>query len=121
MLLAVEKGCAHVHHGITHEHALFHSLPDTFFDRGAVTMRDDATDDAVDELETAPPRQRFDLNPANAILPMAAALLNMTALSLGRLPNRLPIGDSRLSQRHAYTEFALHALAGDIQVGFPQP
>ena len=55
-----------------------------FLDRGDELARDRAAEDLVDELEVAAARQRLDLDLAVAELAVAAGLLLVPAVRLGR-------------------------------------
>ena len=82
VLLAVVEDRAHVNYGIAGEDALFHRLADALLDRWAVVVRDDAADDLVLKLEAAAAWHRLHLDPADAVLPVAAGLADVAPLCL---------------------------------------
>src|SRR5207245_2679276 len=83
--------------------------------------RDGAPDDLVDELEAAPGRQGRHLDLDVAVLPAASGLLDVLALRLGRLPDRLLVGDLRLADADADTELAHQAVGDDLEVQLAHP
>ena len=62
-----------------------------FLDRRDELPRDRAAEDVVDELEVAAARQRLDLDLAVAELAVAAGLLLVPAVRLGRRRDRLAV------------------------------
>src|SRR5688572_17966277 len=94
MLFAVDELGPPVYHRVAGEDALLHGFFDPLLDRRPEVMRYDPTDDLVDELEAGAPLQRLDLDPAHAVLPMAARLLDVAALGARGAPNRLAVGDT---------------------------
>ena len=66
-----------------------------FLDRRDELARDRAAEDVVDELEVAAARQRLELDLAVAELAVAAGLLLVAAVRLGRRRDRLAVGDAR--------------------------
>ena len=82
MMRTVIDGHPHVDHRAAGQFAFLHGLDDTLFDRRDETARNDAADDLVDELETLAAGQRFDLEPAVAVLAAAAGLFLVLALCL---------------------------------------
>src|SRR5204863_2525615 len=117
VLLAVDQLDPHVDDRVSVHAAVHHRLVDALLHRGDVTAGDRATDDLVDELEPAAPRQRLDVDHAHTELAVAAGLLLVLALDVLRTA-----GD-RLAVRHAHvfgvdidTELARQLLQRDLQV-----
>ena len=93
MRLAVGQGDPQVHDGVAVADAPLHLGAHALLDGRDEVAGYGAADDLVDELEPAALRQRFDLDVADGVLPVAAGLLDVPAVALG-LPGE------RLAQRH---------------------
>ena len=88
----------HVLDRVAGEHAAGHRLDDALLDRGDEAAGDHAALDRVDELEALAVLVRLDLDLAVAELAAAAGLLLVAAVRLGRLADRLEVGDPRRVQ-----------------------
>ena len=73
-------------------------------------------EDVVDELEVGSAGQRLDLYLAVAELPVAARLLLVAPVSLGRALDRLAIRDARRFQVDVDAEAAFQLGDGDLDV-----
>ena len=88
----VEHGDPEVDHRVAGEIAAQPRVLDPLLDRRDELPRDRAAEDVVDELEVGAARQRLDLDLAVAELAVAAGLLLVPAVRLGRRRDRLAIG-----------------------------
>ena len=70
--------------GIAEHAAVLHRLRDALLDRGDELPGDGAADDLVLELEALAPLERLDADDGDAELAVAAGLLLVLALGLGR-------------------------------------
>ena len=89
---------------------------DPLLDRRHELARDRAAEDVVDELEIAAARQRLEPDLAVAELPVAAGLLLVAAVRLGRGGDRLAVRDPRQLQVHLDAEAALQLRDRDLDV-----
>src|SRR5205807_877820 len=85
----------HVLDRIAGDHTLLHGLDHALLHRRDEPGRDHPTLDLIDELEALSGLPGLDLNAAVAKLSPAARLLLVAAVSLGRLANRLLVGNPR--------------------------
>ena len=95
MVRAVEDRDAEVDHRKAGEIAAHARFLNALFHRRNELARDRAAEDVVDELEVRAARQRLDLDLAVAELAVAAGLLLVAAVRLGRRLDRLAIRDAR--------------------------
>src|SRR6185436_3124796 len=89
---------------------------DTFLDRRDELTRNGSAEDVVNELELAAARQRLELHLAVAELSMAAGLLLVAAVSLGRSGDGFPVRNPRQLEVHFDAEAALQLCDGDLDV-----
>jgi hypothetical protein len=116
VVAAVDERHAHALHRRTGEVAVLQRLLDALVDRGTETLRDDATDDLVDELVPDAFLHRLDLDVAVAELAAAAGLLLVPAVGAGLALDRLDVRHARLVQLHLDAEPALRPLDRDLDV-----
>src|SRR4029079_2835810 len=95
VIRAVEDRRLEVDHWVAGQEATRACVLDAFLDRRDELARNGATEDVVLELEVAAARQRLDADLAIAELAVAAGLLLVPAVGLGRRGDRFPIGDAR--------------------------
>src|SRR3954453_6333918 len=94
-----------------------HRLLDALLHRWDVPARDRPADDLVDELESLPSGQWFDVDDAHAELSMTARLLLVFALDVdGAARDRLPVGNAQLFRVDVDTELASELLERDLQM-----
>ena len=84
MGLAVVDGDRDVDDGVAEDAPAGHGLDDPLFDRRDVLARDGTADHLVVEGEPLAPWQRLEPQMAHAELPVAARLLLVLALGVGR-------------------------------------
>ena len=113
---AVEDRGAEVDHRVAGEEAAHPRVLDALLDRRHELARDRAAEDVVDELEVAAARQRLELHLAVAELAVAAGLLLVPAVRLGRRGDRLAVGDARQLQVDLDAEAALQLRDRDLDV-----
>src|SRR5215467_2736491 len=90
MRFPVEERGPDVDDRIARDDALLHLGPDALLNRRDELARDHATDDLVDELETAARGQRLKVDVADGIFAMAAGLLDVPAHAGGLARDGLP-------------------------------
>ncbi len=100
---------------IAREDALGRRLADALLDAREEVLRDGAAHDLLGELD-ALGRVRLELDPDVAEHPVAAGLLLVAAVGLGRAADRLPVRDLGRPGRDRRAELALEALADDGHV-----
>src|SRR5258706_16452824 len=88
---------------------------DALLDAGKDALRHGPADDLLRELDPAA-RVRLDLEPDVAEHPVAAGLLLVLALDLGRPADRLAVRHLRLLRQDRRSELALEPLADDRDV-----
>ena len=93
MVLAVVELDAEVDHRVAGEEALPPDLLDALLDGRDEVARDRAAVDVVHELEVLAAGQRLDADPAVGELAVAAGLLLVAAMGLGRARDGLAVGD----------------------------
>jgi len=99
------------------EHAAAHRFADALVDRLDVLLRDLPADDLVDELVALPRLLREQVDDGVAVLARAAGLAHELALhALGRLADRLAVGDLRPADVRVDVELALQAVDDDLEV-----
>ena len=86
MVLAVVELHLEVDHRVAREEALQARLLDALLDRRDEVLGDRAAEDVVDELEVRAARERLHADPAVAELAVAAGLLLVAPVGLGRGP-----------------------------------
>src|SRR5208283_3074000 len=96
-----------------------HSLDNAFFDRAPVLLGNDAADNPINELVTPSPRQRFQFNPAVAVLPASPGLFFIPALPLGKSPYRLSVRYLRRLHCHLDAELPFKLLESNLKVDLP--
>ena len=104
----VERGLE-VGQRIARDDALGGGLADALLDAREEALRDGAADDPLGELDAAV-RVRLELQPDVAEHPVAAGLLLVPAVDLGRAPDGLLVRDPGRVRRHGGPELALEAL-----------
>ena len=107
---------AEVDHRVAGEVAAHARVLDALLDRRNELPRNRAAEDVVDELEIGAARQRLDLDLAVAELAVAAGLLLVAAVRLGRRLDRLAIRNARRLQVHVDAEAALQLRDRDLDV-----
>ncbi len=113
---AVEDRGAEIDHRVAGQEAAEPRVLDALLDRRDELPRDRAAEDVVDELEVAAARQRLEPDLAVAELPVAAGLLLVAAVRLGRRGDRLAVGDARQLEVDLDAEPALQLRDGDLDV-----
>src|SRR5688572_15331213 len=98
--------------GVAGEQAPRQQLPHALLDRGDEVPWDDAADDRILELEALAAREGRELDPAVAVLPVAARLTLVLPLCLRGAADRLLVGHLRRLQLHLDAELPLEALDG---------
>ena len=121
----VEDRGAEVDHRVAGQEAAQPRVLDALLDGRDELPRDRAAEDVVDELEVAAARQRLEPDLAVAELAVAAGLLLVAAVRLGRRGDRLAVGNARQLEVDLDAEAALQlrdrhldvrlALAGEQQ------
>ena len=117
MELAVVDGDLDVDDGEAEGAALAHRPLHPLLDGGDELARDRPADHLVDEEEALAPPERLDAQVADAELAVPAGLLLVPSLGLGRLGDRLSVGDEQLLALHVDVELARQALLDDGEVG----
>src|SRR3954454_23507058 len=119
---AVDQLDLHVDDGIAGEDAAAHCLLDALVDRLDVLLRDLPADDLVDELVALARLLREQVDDSVAVLARAAGLADEPALDLlGRLRDRLAVGDLRPPHVRVDVELALEAVDDDLEVQLAHP
>jgi hypothetical protein len=116
VVLAVVEGDPHVDHRVAGQQAVLHRLADALLDRADELVGDGAAEDLVDELEAAAAGQRLHLDVADAVLAVAAGLLDVAAEGLGGGLERLLVGEQQRDLGHLDAVLALQPLQGDLDV-----
>src|SRR6266851_1635901 len=116
MIAAFENRYSDVDHRVAAEVTLDQRTAHALLDRRDVLARDRATNDLVHELEAASTRERFDLEPAVAILSASARLALVFALRLGLTLDRLLVWDLRRLKFNLYIKFSLELLDRDLDM-----
>ena len=120
MIRAVEDRDAHIDHFIAGNDAALHTVDDPFFHGRYKTAGDNASDDGIDEFESGPSRERFQLQPNVAKLTPTAGLLLMFVLHLGNnAAKRLFVRNLGFSQFHVDSVLLFEPLRNDEQMEFP--
>ena len=102
--------------GIARQHALGRRLADALLDAREEALGDGAADDLVGELDAAA-GVRLELDPDVAEHAVAAGLLLVPAVGLGRAADRLAVGDRGRAGHDRRAELALEALGDDRDLG----
>src|SRR5579859_7123033 len=120
MVAAVYQGDFDPNHGIASDEALLEGLADPFFYSGDILFRNDATNDLVLKFKVflAAHRQGVNFQPDIAELAVPSALPFMAPLRAGMFADGFAVGDTLIVFLHFDAEFALHALDGNVNVGF---
>ena len=119
VIRAVEDRRLEVHHRVAGEEPAHPRFLDALLDGRHVLARDRAAEDVVDELEIAAARQRLDPDLAVAELSVAAGLLLVASVRLGRRGDRLAIRNPRRLEVHLDAESPLQLRDGDLDVQLP--
>ena len=112
----VEDRGAEIDHRVAGEEAAQPRVLQALLDGRDELPRDRAAEDVVDELEVAAARQRIELDLAVAELAVAAGLLLVAAVRLGRRGDRLAIRDARDLEVDLDAEPPLQLRDGDLDV-----
>src|SRR5688572_24682984 len=119
---AVEYRGPEVDHRVAGEEAAHARILDALLDRRNELARNGTAEDVVDELEVAATGQRFELDLAVAELAVAAGLLLVPAVRLGRGRDGLPVGNPWQLQVHLDPEPAFELRHGhfDVRLALPR-
>src|SRR5262249_18840998 len=121
-VLAVDESCLHVHDRVVCEDAVLYRALEAFLAARDELSRDDAADDRVFELEAVIVRHRFEIDVADAELPVAARLLLLLALDVRRpSADRLAIGDARRPEATVDRRAPPQPLERDVEVQRAEP
>ena len=105
-----------VHRRERRQHAFVQALAQSFFDGGDVLSRHGASGDLVFEDEALSPLQGAELDINVAVLAVAAGLLFVLALRLGRLADRFAIRDLRHAGLQVDAEAILQLGENDVEM-----
>src|SRR5581483_11373995 len=121
VVAAVDERHADALHRRTRELAVRERLLDALVDRRAEALRDDASDDLVDELVPRRALDGLDLDVAVTELAASARLLLVAALRARLLLDRLDVRHARLVQLHLDSEARLRTRHRDLDVHLAHP
>src|SRR5438552_15199476 len=118
---AVHQRRLDVDHRESRQDAAIERLDDALLHRGVVFLRDRATHDLVDELESLARLIRFDVDLGVAVLAATTGLADEASDPMRLALDRFPVGNLRLTDVGVDRKLAQHSVDDDLEVQLAHP